>query len=171
MSHLFPCVGEVTKGHAGYEVGSRTLVRSLLLDVVRLVKRYVDSRVARAGKERYPALVRRAFSRPRPTRRVNWRGDVRPAGGVAASQRLRSSDPADVAAKSVSWNSYQFTLTFDSSLLLNKLRVEGELRCNYAEEKHPAPPEIDDFGEEKDYLLLHRNRAKGNCSCCSCPRC
>jgi hypothetical protein len=37
----------------------------------------------------------------------------------------------------------------------NKFNAHAELRCTHAEETDSTPPKINDFGQEKDYLLLH----------------
>jgi len=41
-----------------------------------------------------------------------------------------------------------------SSLFLNKLEVQAELRCSHAEEGNLATPKIDQFSQEKDHFLL-----------------
>lgn len=41
------------------------------------------------------------------------------------------------------------------SFFPNNIKAQAELRCSHAEETDSAPPTINDFGQEEDYLLLH----------------
>ena len=59
---------------------------------------------------------------------------------------------------------HSFQVLTLKSFSCKQTRRGVELKCRDAEkETNPSAPQIDNFGQEESYLLLHRIRARGHC--------
>jgi hypothetical protein len=59
---------------------------------------------------------------------------------------------------------YVNSISLEKSFSCKQTQPGVELKCGDAEkETNPSAPQIDDFGQEESYLLLHRIGAPANC--------